>query len=283
MIEIGKFNNLKVKREKDFGFYLGDEDKIDVLLPKSIVEDREINVDDELNVFVYRDSKDRPVATFKKPLAEVGEVAYLEVISQAEFGAFIDFGLDRDVFVPIKEQRFKLHIGRKYLFYLYLDKTGRIAATTKVEEYLLNAGEENVEFKVGDEVKAQVYSKSEGGTLYLAIDSKYKSIVLQNEYFTEVYPGTEMELRVKRIYEDGILGLTPRKTRLNEREQLQEKILNYLKENGGFMPFNDKSSPDKIKAEFNASKNYFKMALGGLMKEGKITQEDGGTRLLDLN
>lgn len=279
MINIGKYNTLQVKREKEFGFYLGDEGKVDVLLPKSVAEGKSIQVGEKVEVFVYRDSKDRPIATFKKPLVTVGEVAYLKVVFQTEFGAFIDFGLDRDIFVPIKEQRFKLHTGSKYLFYVYLDKTGRIAATTDVENYILNAKDEEKEFKVGEEVIAQIYSKGQSGTIHVAIDSKYKGMILPNEYYIDFYPGTEMKLRVKRIYEDGIIGLTPRKTRLNERDQIQEDILKYLKKNGGFMPFNDKSNPDDIKATFNTSKNYFKMALGGLMKDGKIVQEKEGTRL----
>lgn len=279
MINIGEYNLLEVKREREFGYYLGDEGRIDVLLPKSMTEGKEINVGDKIEVFVYRDSKDRPIATFKKPLVTVGEVGYLKVVFQTEFGAFVDFGLDRDIFVPLKEQRYKLHTGSKYLFYIYLDKTGRIAATTNVEDYILYANEEGKEFKVGEEVIGQVYAKTDSGTVLIAIDSKYRGLILPNEYYTEIYPGTEMKLRIKRIYEDGVIGLTPRKTRLSEREKIQEDILKYLKKNGGFMPFNDKSNPEDIKATFNTSKNYFKMALGGLMKDGKIVQEKEGTRL----
>ena len=278
-MNIGNYNLLEVKREKDFGFYLSDGGNQEVLLPKSMTEGMNVKIGDKLEVFVYRDSKDRPIATFKKPLVTVGEVGYLKVVFQTEFGAFVDFGLDRDIFVPLKEQRFKLHTGSKYLFYIYLDKTGRLAATTEVADYILNAMEEEKEFNVGDEVIAQVYSKSANGTVYVAIDSKYKGLILPNEYYTEVYPGTEMKLRVKRLYEDGVIGLTPRNTRLNERDKLKEDILKYLKKNGGFMPFNDKSSPEDIKKVFNTSKNYFKMALGGLMKEGIIVQEKEGTKL----
>lgn len=279
MINIGQYNTLEVKKEREFGFFLGDEGRLEVLLPKSMTEEKNINVGDKLEVFVYRDSKDRPIATFKKPLATVGEVAYLKVVFQKDFGSFVDFGLDRDILVPLKEQRFKLHIGNKYLFYIYLDKTGRLAATTEVQEYILNAKEEEKQFEIGEEVIAQVYSRGKGGSIHVAIDSKYKGIILPNEYYEEVHPGTEMKLRVKKIYEDGIIGLTPRKTRLNEREQIQEDILNYLKKNGGFMPFNDKSNSEDIRARFNTSKNYFKMALGGLMKSGKIIQDEEGTRL----
>ena len=279
MLRIGEYNTLTVDREKDFGFYLIDkQSKEDVLLPKSLAEGMGVEVGKEIEVFIYRDSKDRPIATFKKPLATVGEVAYLKVVHQGDFGAFIDFGLDRDIFVPLKEQRYKLHTGKKYLFYIYLDKTGRLAATTDVEGYIEIAAEDT--FKVGDEVTAMVFSKTNSGTLNVAIDGKYRGLVLPNEYYDEVHPGHELKLRVKRVYEDGVIGLTPRKTRLNERDEIQEKIVAYMRKNGGFMEFNDKSNPDDIKAVFGTSKNYFKMALGGLMKKGMLAQDKEGSRLL---
>jgi len=280
MINIGKYNVLEVKREVEFGYFLGDFDKNEVLLPKSHTKGMDIQEGDQMEVFVYKDSKGRPVSTLKKPLATVGDVAYLKVTYQTEFGSFIDFGLERDILVPLKEQRFKLQVGCKYLFYIYLDKTERLAATTSVDTYILNAKDEGVEFEVGQEVIAQLYSRSENGTLNVAIDGKYRGIILPNEYFTNVYPGTEMKLRVKKIYEDGIIGLTPRQDRLTERDKLQEEILRYLENHDGFMKFNDKSSPEDIKATFNTSKNYFKIALGGLMKEGKITQSKEGTTLI---
>lgn len=281
MINIGRNNILEVKREKDFGFYLGDDGRDEVLLPKSMTENKKISIGDKIEVFVYRDSKDRPIATFKKPLAMVGDVAYLKVAYITNFGAFVDIGLDRDVFVPLKEQRFKLHKDSYYLFYIYLDKTGRIAATTDVDKYIILASDDNKEYKVGEEVVGQVYARGDNGTLLIAVESKYRGIILPNEYYTDVYPGTELKLRIKIIYEDGVIGLTPRKTRLSEREKIQEEILKYLRKNGGFMNFNDKSKPEDIKATFNTSKNYFKMALGGLMKEGKIEQNEEGTRLLE--
>lgn len=279
MLRIGEYNTLIVDREKDFGFYLMDkQSKEDVLLPKSLAEGMGVEVGREVTVFIYRDSKDRPIATFKKPLAIVGDVAYLKVVHQGEFGAFVDFGLDRDIFVPLKEQRYKLHTGKKYLFYIYVDKTGRLAATTEVEPYI-EVAEEGI-FKVGDEVTAMVFSKTPSGTLNVAIDAKYRGLVLPNEYYDEVHPGYEMQLRVKRLYEDGVIGLTPRKTRLSERDELQEKIVAYMRKNGGFMEFNDKSNPEDIRATFGTSKNYFKMALGGLMKAGKLTQDKEGSRLI---
>lgn len=279
MLNIGDYNTLRVDREKDFGFYLRDlSSKEDVLLPKSLCEGMRIEVGQDITVFIYRDSKDRPIATFKKPLAKVGDVAYLKVVHQGEFGAFADFGLDRDIFIPLKEQRYKLHTGKKYLFYIYVDKTGRLAATTEVEPYI-DVAEEGT-FKVGDEVTAMVFSKTPSGTLNVAIDATYRGLVLPNEYYDEVHPGYEMKLRVKRVYEDGVIGLTPRKTRLNERDELQDKIVTYMRKNGGFMEFNDKSNPEDIRAIFGTSKNYFKMALGGLMKAGKLAQDAEGSRLL---
>ena len=279
MLKIGDYNTLRIDREKDFGFYLVDlQSKESVLLPKSLCEGMGIEIGQDVTVFIYNDSKDRPVATFKKPLAKVGDVAYLKVVQQGDFGAFVDFGLDRDIFVPLKEQRYKLHTGKKYLFYIYLDKTGRLAATTEVEPYI-DVAEEGT-FKVGDEVTAMVFSKTPSGTLNVAIDANYRGLVLPNEYYNEIHPGHEMKLRVKRIYEDGVIGLTPRKTRLNERDELQEKIITYMKKNGGFMEFNDKSNPEDIRATFGTSKNYFKMALGGLMKAGKLAQDAEGSRLL---
>lgn len=279
MLNIGDYNTLRVDREKDFGFYLRDlSSKEDVLLPKSLCEGMGIEVGQDITVFIYRDSKDRPIATFKKPLAKVGDVAYLKVVHQGEFGAFADFGLDRDIFIPLKEQRYKLHTGKKYLFYIYVDKTGRLAATTEVEPYI-DVAEEGT-FKVGDEVTAMVFSKTPSGTLNVAIDATYRGLVLPNEYYDEVHPGYEMKLRVKRVYEDGVIGLTPRKTRLNERDELQDKIVTYMRKNGGFMEFNDKSNPEDIRAIFGTSKNYFKMALGGLMKAGKLAQDAEGSRLL---
>lgn len=275
MIRIGEYNNLEISKDREFGYFLSDESGNEVLLPKSLTNEKKFEVGDKIKVFVYKDSQDRPVATLKTPLAVIGDIAYLKVVSISKIGAFIGFGLDRDILVPIKEQRFKLKVGRSYLFYLYLDKTGRMAATTKVEDYL----ETTDKFKVGDVVKCYVYARSNSGTLSLAIDGRYKALMLKNEYFKEVFPGEEMELRVRTIYEDGTIGLATRKKIKGERDDLMEKILIYMKANGGYMTLNDKSSPEDIREVFDTSKNYFKASLGGLMKEGKIIQEKEGCKL----
>lgn len=275
MIYIGEYNKLKVDRELDFGFYLTDEDGNDILLPKAVIGEREIQVGEEVEIFVYKDSKDRPIATLKRPLIAVGELAYLEVVGVNSFGAFANMGLDRDIFIPIKEQKFGLIAGKSYLFYGYLDKTDRIAATTFVDTHIEIGGD----YELDEEVEVITYGKGGEKTIRVAIDGKYRGIVLGNEHFKDIYPGDKFTATVNKIYEDGVIGLTTRKKRLDEREILREQILNYLNENGGTMPFNDKTSPEIIKETFHTSKNYFKMTLGGLMKEGLIEQNSEGSKL----
>jgi len=278
MMIIGEYNKLKVSKKVEFGYYLEDEFGDEVLLPNSAAKEHEIKEGDKLEVFIYRDSKDRLISTLKKPLVTVGQIAYLEVVSQNNIGAFVNIGLERDLFVPLREQAFKLKEGKKYLFYMYVDKTDRLAGTTRIDSHLDLA--EIGKYKSSDEISAIVYDTCENGTLNVMIDGKYRGLILANEHFEYIHPGEEIQARVKIVYEDGTLGITTRKKRLDEREVLTEKILTYLKENGGFMPFNDKSSSEDIKKEFNTSKNYFKMTLGGLMKQKLITQDKEGTRLL---
>jgi len=278
MMIIGEYNKLKVSKKVEFGYYLEDSFGDEVLLPNSAAKGHEIKEGDKLEVFIYRDSKDRLISTLKKPLITVGEIAYLEVVSQNNIGAFVNIGLERDLFVPLREQGFKLKEGKKYLFHMYVDKTDRLAGTTRIDSHLAIA--EEGKYKSSDEVNVIVYDTCENGTLNVMVDEKYRGLILANEHFDYIYPGEEIQARVKIIYEDGTIGITTRKKRLDEREVLTEKILKHLKENGGFMSFNDKSSSEDIKKEFNTSKNYFKMTLGGLMKQKLITQDKEGTRLL---
>ena len=190
MIYIGEDNNLKVDRKVEFGFYLTDGNGNDILLPNNLILNEEVEVGEEIEVFVYRDSKDRPIATMKKPLIKVGEVAYLEIVGQSSFGAFANMGLDRDIFIPIKEQKFKLVTGKKYLLYAYLDKTNRLAATTYVDPYI----EKGEGFKVGDEVEAIAYGKGGEKTIRVAIDGKYEAIILGNEHFKIYIQGISLKV-----------------------------------------------------------------------------------------
>lgn len=279
MIKIGDFNRLKVVRQSDFGYFLDgktERTSDDILLPNKSTLDAEINIGDELEVFIYRDSEDRVISTLKRPLAKVGDIAYLKVVSNTKIGSFIDFGLERDILVPLKEKRYSLEEGRSYLFYIYLDKTGRIAATTDIDRNL----EEGSNYEVGDLVKGTVYGIQTNNSLMVAVDNIYKGVILHNEYFNKIDMGEVLELSVKKIYEDGKLGLTPRKPASLEIPDLQDTLLEYLESHNGFMKFNDKTPPEEIYDEFHVSKKYFKKALGGLMKRNLIIQDEEGTRLI---
>ncbi|MDF2502706.1 MULTISPECIES: S1-like domain-containing RNA-binding protein [Clostridium] len=278
MIDIGKFNKLEVVRQSDFGYFLDaktDNTNDDVLLPNGNCADKEINVGDEVNAFIYRDSKNRLVATLKEPYATAFQLCYLKVVSVTDIGAFADFGLDRDLFVPMKEQNYLLVPENKYLFYIYIDKTNRLAATTFIDDYLENTEDD----LIGKDVEGTVYGFQTNGSIMVAIDNKYRGVILKNEYFSRIIPGEVIKLRVKKHFEDGKMSLTPRKFPKDERLSLEDIILQYLKDHDGFMPYNDKSSPSDIKEVFNQSKNYFKNALGGLMKQGLIVQSKEGTKL----
>lgn len=279
LVNIGDFNKLKVVRKADFGYYLGTgmgKSSQDILLPNKNALNNEFDIDDEVEAFIYRDSSDRLVATLKKPLAKVGDIAYLKVVSTTNIGSFVDFGLEKDILVPMREKLYNLEKGNSYLFYIYLDKTGRLAATTNIDKNL----EVTDQYKVGDIVKGTVYGFQTNKSVMVAVDNKYKAVILNNEYFTELQPGEVLELNVIKIYPEGKLGLSPRKAANVERVELQDVILEHLKNNNGFMPYNDKTSPEEIYKAFHVSKNNFKNALGGLMKRKLVTQNEKGTSLI---
>jgi predicted RNA-binding protein (virulence factor B family) len=282
LINIGEFNKLKIKRKIDIGCYLdGGTEKFsdDILLPIRNIGDAELNIDELVDAFIYKDSSDRIIATLKKPVATVGELAYLKVVSTTSIGSFVDMGLEKDILVPFKEKLYPIQNGKSYLFYIYLDKTNRIAATTYVSKHLQIAPPNA--HAAGDSVTGTVYDiASSTKNVKIAIDNKYKGIILKHEYFSDINYGDLLELRVTKIYDDGRIGLTPRKSAKIEVSELQEKILEYLNSHNGFMHFNDKTSPEEIYETFNVSKKYFKISLGGLMKENLITQDENGTKLI---
>lgn len=280
MIKIGDYNMLNIEKITDHGYYLKveEEDIKRILLPYSSVENKDMSIGDEITVFIYRDSSDRLIATTKEPLAKVGELSYLKVVSNTKIGTFIDFGLERDILVPMKERAYLLEDEKQYLFYIYLDKTGRIAATTYIDKYL--STETETEYNIGDEVSGIVYGFQTNGSAMIAVDNKFRGVILKNEYFDRLITGEMLNLRVIKIYEDGKLGLTPRKGAVIEKTVLEDTILEYLKVHDGAMPYNDKSSPEEITKVFHESKNYFKNALGGLMKKKLIVQDGNGTRLI---
>ncbi len=277
MIKIGDYNNLCVKRKTDFGYFLDgktDNSKDDILLHKKLANKNKLEIGDFVNAFIYIDSEGRKTATLIPPKAKVNEINYLKVVAHTKIGSFIDVGLQKDILVPFKAKTYDIEKGNRYLFYIYLDKTGRLAATTDIDPYL----ETNHNYKIGDTVSGIVYGFQTNNSANVCVDKKYVGVILHNEYFTKLKEGDILEeLKVIKIYEDGKLGLTPRKERKEELDNLEVSILSYLEGNDNFMRFNDKTSPEEIETVFNTSKKNFKRALGVLMKKDIIYQDENGT------
>lgn len=282
MYEIGKMNTMKVIRDSGFGFYLDSETgntDDDLLIPNGSLFGNKIAIGDTIEVFVYRDSSDRPIATMKKPLITVGEIKKLRVVGRNNSGAFIEMGLERDIFVPKKEQKYHISEGNKYLFKMYVDKTGRLAATTDINGALETA--EIGSFEKDQEVEGTLYGYQTNGAAMIAIDDKFKAYIPKSDFFEDLEPGNVIKAKIFKIFDDGKIALTMRSSLKNERIDLKDHIINELKENNGFIAYNDKSTPDEIRDKFKTSKNYFKIALGNLMKEGLVKQDEKGSYLIN--
>lgn len=278
MIKIGDYNKLEVKREANFGFFLDgktNNSKDDILLHNRLLNKTKIQVGDVVDAFIYIDSEGRRSATLVPTKAKVDEVAYLKVVAHTKIGSFIDIGLQKDILVPFSAKTYDLEKGQRYLFYIYLDKSGRLAATTDIDSHLTT----DHTYNVGDTVEGIIYGFQTNNSAMVCIDNKYAGVILHNEYFTELKIGDKLNLNVIKIYEDGKLGLTPRQSRKEELDTLEVSIMNYLEGNDGYMRFNDKSTPEEIATVFNTSKKNFKRALGVLMKKGLISQDENGTNL----
>jgi predicted RNA-binding protein (virulence factor B family) len=277
LVKIGDFNKLTIARKVEFGFFLDGKGGDDVFMHRKFTNYEVLIPGDEVNVFVYKDSKDKLAATLNPPLAKVGEIGYFEVVDATKIGYFINIGLEKDILVPFSAKHYDISVGNKYLFYIYLDKSDRIAATTRIEEHLTT----DSNYSVGDTVTGVVYGFQTNQSAMVCVDNKYEGVILHNEYFTNLKVGDKLNLKVIKIYEDGKLGLTPRQGREEELNELEVKILNHLNNaSRGFMPYNDKSDPADIASMFNCSKKNFKRALGILMKKGLIEQDSEGTRLI---
>ncbi|MCY6485159.1 S1-like domain-containing RNA-binding protein [Clostridium aestuarii] len=277
MIEIGKVQNLKISNLAKIGAYLdaGTEDTNDnILLPNSQLEDG-MKEGDEVEVFIYRDSEDRLIATKKKPLIQVDEVAALEVKQTTEIGAFLDMGLEKDLLLPFKEQKYKVYPGKKYLVVMYIDKSNRLTATTYIGKFLRT----DSPYKKNDTVKGTVYSVSQEIGVLVAIDNKYRGLIPKIECFREIKVGEELECRVVRVRSDGKLDLSTREEAYKQMDIDADMILEKIKKYDGILPLNDKSKPEEIKDRLKMSKAAFKRAVGRLLKEGKIEQVEKGLRL----
>jgi len=266
MYNIGEFSLLTVVGKAGGGFYLKSEGVEEAILLPNGECIGEVNVEDNIMVFVYRDTEDRLVATMKTPLATLGELAYLKVVDVVEFGAFVHIGLQRDVFVPLKEMGSTLKKGKSYLFRLYLDKSERICASPRVYDYLTV----NHEYKANDMLTGTVIRINPEVGVFVAVENEFKGMIPISEYFENYEVGQVIDVRVIRVREDKKLDLATRKLVADQMSVDAEKIYSRLIHEGGKLYYHDKSSPEAIKAEFSMSKKAFKRALGRLLKDGKI-------------
>ncbi len=270
MIEVGKYLNLKVLRMKDFGVYLGEEDEEEaVLLPRKQVPEH-TKVGDTIEVFVYRDSQDRKIATTNRPYLTVGEIGVLKVVSVAGIGAFMDCGLERDILLPFKEQTTRVAEGESYPVYMYVDKSDRLCVTMRLYQHL----DMNSPYKKNDMVHGIVYEYKDHMGAFILVEGKYSGLVPKKELYQKVSVGEEIEGRIMNVREDGKLDISLRKVAYVQMNEDAEQIEQRMDELGGVLPFTDKASPEKIKAEFGMSKNEFKRAVGHLLKAGKIEITD---------
>ena len=279
MIRLGKRNRLEVLREVDFGMYLDAGEVGDVLLPKRYIPEG-TKVGDIVDVFLYLDSEERLVATTEYPLVEVNEFAYLEVKWTNEFGAFLDWGLMKDLFCPFKEQKMRMIQGKKYLIYCYSDRiTYRIVASAKLEKFL---SKERPPYQSGDSVEAIIQQKTDLG-MKAIVDQRYSGLIFQNEIFQPLHTGDRVTAFVKQVREDGKIDLKLQKYFGKKRiTDFSEQLLNYLLvQPDGFCPLHDKSDAEDIYNTFGVSKKTFKRGVGDLFKHHYITIEDNGVRLTD--
>lgn len=267
MIQIGQYNNLKVVKIVDFGLYLDGGDAGEILLPARYITDLP-EPGDEMRVFVYRDSEDRLIATTEKPFATVGQFAYLQVSAVNKVGAFLQWGLPKDLLVPFREQKVSMKQGGIYLVYIYVDDaTKRIVASAKIEKFI---GNKFPDYASGTKVKALVYSHNELGYRCI-VDNLYHGLIYQNETFRPIELGVEVDAYVKRVRDDGKIDITVSPVASVRVERLSARILDMVRDNNGRLPVSDHSSAELIQEMFQCSKKDFKKAIGLLYKQRLIS------------
>jgi len=266
MVAIGDYNELEIVKQVDFGVYL-DSDDGEILLPTKYLP-ADYRVGDILNVFIYRDSEDRIIATTLKPKAKVGEFAALEVKQTNKYGAFLDWGLEKDLFVPFNNQRDAMQPGRKYVVYVYLDENSdRLVGTAKYEKYLKKEADELTE---GQEVDLLVAGFTDLG-IKVIINNQYLGILYNNEVFRQLTTGEKTRGYIKKIREDQKIDVSLQKTGFAEVTDASDVVLRKLRNNGGRINLSDNSTPDDIYAALGMSKKTFKKAIGTLYRAQKIT------------
>ena len=273
MIELGKKQTLTVMKTVEFGIYLAENKEADaknrVLLPAKQVP-QGTKEGDRLEVFIYKDSQDRLISTTREPVITVGQTALLKVCQVTKIGAFLDWGLEKDLLLPYHEQTVRVREGQECLVALYVDKSSRLCATMKVYPYLLKKSP----YQVGDQVRGRVYQISDNFGVFVAVDDKFSALIPAREAAGKYRPGTVLDLRVSEVKEDGKLNVSDRQKAYIQINEDAENVLQIIEEFAGVLPFDDKASPEVIKREFGLSKNAFKRAVGHLLKEGKVEIRD---------
>lgn len=277
MIELGKIQKLQVLRSTSIGVYLNskeDRSEDDILLPKKQVPEN-VQIGDEIEVFVYRDSEDRMIATTNRPKLTLGELGMLKVVETTRVGAFLDLGLEKDVLLPFKEQTTKVQKDKEYLVGLYVDKSDRLCATMNISKLL----EEEAPYKENDRVEGIIYKiKSDIGA-FIAVDNKYHGLVHKTELYGNYKLGDKVEGRVTKVREDGKLDISLREKSYKQMDEDAAIIMDRLDRNGGILELNDNSSPEEIKSTLNMSKSAFKRAIGKLLKNESVKFTQNGIEI----
>ncbi len=278
MLHIGQYNTLKILRDTKVGLFLGSEETQDddVLLPNKYVP-KEFHIGDDLTVFIYLDHEERPVATTLKPYIKLNEFAHLKVNYINKFGAFMNWGLEKDLFVPFKEQARPMEEGKRYLVYCFMDeKTNRLVGSSKTQQFLNN---EDVDLENGEEVNIIVSHITEAG-INVIINEKYRGLAYKNEVFEDVKPGLKMKAYIKNVRPDGKIDVSLRKLGVEAIEPSAQVILDELKSNRGFLGLNDNSNPEDIRTVLKMSKKVFKKAVGNLYRQKMIEIKEDGIYLI---
>ena len=276
MTDLGRYNRLRIVKRTDIGIFLDTDDFGEILLPRKYVLDT-MRPGDDIEVFIYNDSEDRVVATTLTPRAQVGECAYLKVVGSSKFGAFLDWGLPKDLLVPFSEQQKPMQKGYSYTVYLFVDETTqRIAASTRLEDYLSMDGSG---FKPRQSVDCLIYGNSDLG-FKAVVNGTHLGQFYSNETFQRLHYGEKIGAYIKRIRSDGRIDLVLQLPSQQGRDQLSDAIVSHLRQNQGVSTLTDKSPPDDIYRTFGVSKANYKKALGRLYKQGRIAIEKHRITLL---
>lgn len=276
-VRLGDDNRLVILREVEFGLYLDGGDEGEILLPKRFVP-AHYTIGDALDVFVYLDQDERLVATTETPLAKVGEFAFLSCSWVNEYGAFLNWGLMKDLFCPFREQKKRMEIGHQYLVYVYVDEESyRIVSSEKVERFLSS---DKPSYKSGEEVDILVWQKTDLG-FKVIIGNRYGGLIYNNQIFRPVHTGDRLKAYISMVREDGKIDVTLQPFGQKQTESFAEELLQYLRSHGGYCELGDKSDAELIKQRFHVSKKTYKKAVGDLYKRRLISIQPDGIRLVD--